>query len=62
MCILSAEAIFDRLKDKYTAEEIIELLEITADDLLDMGITHFIADNREELDDILEDAGVFDET
>jgi hypothetical protein len=61
MCILNAEAIWERLKDKYTAEDIVALLEISADDLQDMGIVTFIADNREELDDILEDAGVLDE-
>jgi len=58
MCILNAEAIWERLKDKYTAEEIVNLLEISPDDLQDMGIINYIADNREELDEALQNSGI----
>ncbi len=62
MCVLSAEEILERLKDKYCASEIVDLLDMTVDDLADLGFSHFIAEHIDELAEVLEEVGVLDET
>ena len=64
MCRVSGYEVFERLKDRYTPAEIVELLDVTNEDLEDIGIAGYIADNLGELFGLLEEAGVItsDET
>ena len=61
MCRISAEELYERMKDRYTVPEIVDLLEMTYDDLEGLGITHFLVANMDSLTTILEDMGVLDD-
>lgn len=57
---LTAEEIFDRLLDRYTATEIVEVLELDANELGELGLIKWIDDNMDVVVGILSDEGLYD--
>ena len=60
MCKLSAEELYERLTDKYGADEIVEVLGIETEDLKDMGIIQYIEDNLELLTNVFQAFGAIE--
>ena len=57
---LSAEEVFNRLADQYTAIEIVEVLGMTTEDLEDIGMVGFIEEHLDGLTSVLASLGVLD--
>lgn len=56
----SAEELFERLSDRYTAAEMVELLGMTNEDLEDIGMVNFIDRNFDALTSVLESVGMLE--
>ena len=61
MCKIAAVELVDRLADRYTTVEIVELLGMTIEDIKEMGLVAYVEDNLERLTTALEQAGVLNE-
>lgn len=59
---MNAEEIYERLSDRFTAAELIEVLGVTTSDLKDMGLIGFIDENLEGLTSILSILGILNDS
>lgn len=58
MNYISAEELFNRLTDQYTATELVDVLGLTTENLKDIGMVDFIEEHLSELTSVLESLDV----